>query len=116
MLHLRSRGSEMPVATRVVLRGYDHLEFYVGNAKQAAHFYRTAFGFRPVAYAGPETGVADQASYVLEQGTIRLVLTTGLTPEHPAVQHQAEHGDGVHSVAFEVDDVDGAYRSVVERG
>jgi 4-hydroxyphenylpyruvate dioxygenase len=106
----------MPVATRVALRGYDHLEFYVGNAKQAAHYYRTAFGFRPVAYAGPETGVPDRASYVLEQGAIRVVLTTGLTPEHPAVQHHAEHGDGVHVVAFEVDDVDGAYRSVLDRG
>jgi 4-hydroxyphenylpyruvate dioxygenase len=106
----------MPVATRVLLRGYDHLEFYVGNAKQAAHYYRSAFGLRPVAYAGPETGVADRASYVLELGAIRFVLTSGLTPEHPAVQQQAEHGDGVHAVAFGVDDVDAAYNSVLERG
>jgi 4-hydroxyphenylpyruvate dioxygenase len=106
----------MPVDTRVVLQGYDHVEFYVGNAKQAAHYYRTAFGFRPVAYAGPETGVADRASYVMAQGAIRFVLTAGLTPEHPAVRHQAAHGDGVHTVAFAVDDVDGAYRSVLDRG
>jgi 4-hydroxyphenylpyruvate dioxygenase len=98
------------------LRGYDHVEFYVGNAKQAAHYYRSAFGFRPVAYAGPETGVADRASYVMAQGAIRFVLTAGLAPDHPAVRHQAAHGDGVHSVAFAVDDVEAAYRTVLANG
>src|SRR4051794_35153931 len=106
----------MPVAERVALRGYDHVEFYVGNAKQAAHYYRTAFGFRPVAYAGPETGVADRSSYVMAQGSLRFVLTAGLTPDHAAVHHQAMHGDGVRTIAFAVDDVDAAFRSLVARG
>jgi 4-hydroxyphenylpyruvate dioxygenase len=106
----------MPVASRIALRGYDHIEFYVGNAKQAAHFYRSAFGFRVVAYAGPETGVADRASYVMALGSIRFVLTAGLAPDHPAVLHQGAHGDGVRSVAFMVDDVEAAYRSLVANG
>jgi 4-hydroxyphenylpyruvate dioxygenase len=106
----------MPVAERILLRGYDHVEFYVGNAKQAAHYYRTAFGFRPVAYAGPETGVPGRASYVMAQGSIRFVLTAGLAPDHPAVLHQAAHGDGVRSIAFAVDDVEAAYRSLAAHG
>src|SRR3954447_25053545 len=106
----------MPVASRVALRGYDHVEFYVGNAKQAAHYYRSAFGFRPVAYAGPETGGGDRASYVMTQGSIRFVLTAGLEPGHEAVRHQAAHGDGVRSVAFVVDDVEAAFRSLVAHG
>jgi 4-hydroxyphenylpyruvate dioxygenase len=106
----------MPVASRIALRGYDHVEFYVGNAKQAAHFYRTAFGFRPVAYAGPETGVVGRASYVMAQGSVRFVLTAGLAPDHPAVLHQAAHGDGVRAVAFVVDDVEAAYSSLVAHG
>jgi 4-hydroxyphenylpyruvate dioxygenase len=106
----------MPIASRIALRGWDHVEFYVGNAKQAAHYYRTAFGFRPVAYAGPETGVTDHASYVLAQGSIRFVLTAGLEPDHLAVRHQAAHGDGVRAVAFAVDDADAAFRSLVANG
>ncbi len=98
------------------LDSYDHIEFWVGNAKQATHYYRTAFGFRPVAYAGPETGVSDRASYVLEQGDIRLVLTSGLTADHEIVRHHARHGDGIRDVAFRVPDAADAFTRAVERG
>jgi 4-hydroxyphenylpyruvate dioxygenase len=98
------------------IQGYDHIEFYVGNAKQAAHYYRTAWGFTPVAYAGPETGVRDRASWVLEQGSIRFVLTAGLGPESEIVQHQALHGDGVRDVAFAVPDAEEAFRVALDRG
>jgi 4-hydroxyphenylpyruvate dioxygenase len=98
------------------IQGYDHIEFYVGNAKQAAHYYRTAWGFTPVAYAGPETGVRDRASWVLEQGGIRFVLTAGLDPDHEVVRHQALHGDGVRDVAFSVPDAEAAYAVALERG
>src|SRR3712207_9012139 len=86
------------------IQGYHHIEFWVGNAKQAAHFYRTAFGFTPVAYAGLETGVRDRASYVLQQRNIRLVLTAPLGPEGEIAQHVREHGDGVKDIAFAVTD------------
>ena len=98
------------------IQGYHHLEFWVGNAKQAAHYYRTAFGFTPVAYAGPETGVRDRASWVLAQGDIRFVFTAGLGPESPIVQHQALHGDGVRNVAFAVPDAESAHQVALERG
>src|SRR5690625_3778289 len=98
------------------LQGYHHVEFYVGNAKQAAQYYRTAFGFTPVAYAGPETGVRDRASWVLQQNEIRFVLTAGLSPDHDAVRHQRDHGDGVKDVAFAVPDAEEAFRVAVERG
>jgi 4-hydroxyphenylpyruvate dioxygenase len=98
------------------IQGYDHIEFYVGNAKQAAHYYRTAWGFTPVAYAGPETGVRDRASWVLEQGRIRFVLTAGLDPDSEIVRHQALHGDGVRDVAFTVPDAEAAYATALERG
>src|SRR5918911_1542650 len=71
----------------LALLGIDYVEFYVGNARQAAHFYRTGYGYEIVAYAGPETGVRDRASYLLGQGNVRLLLTTALTPEHPISQH-----------------------------
>lgn len=98
------------------LRGIDHVEFYVGNAKQSSYYYRSAFGFKLVAYAGLETGVRDRASYVLEQGKIRLVLTTPLTPEHPAQEHLRLHGDGVRAIAIEVDDTEAAYHETTKRG
>ena len=98
------------------LNGTDHVEFYVGNAKQAAHFYRSAFGFRLAAYAGPETGVRTHASYMLEQGKIRFVLTTALSPEHPIAQATALHGDGVHDIALWVDDAAAAFRETTARG
>ncbi|MCS7073791.1 MAG: VOC family protein, partial [Bacteroidia bacterium] len=77
------------------IHGTDFIEFYVGNAKQAAHYYQTAFGFQPVAYAGPETGLRDRASYVLQQNKIRFVFTTGLSSLHPVTEHVRIHGDGV---------------------
>jgi 4-hydroxyphenylpyruvate dioxygenase len=100
----------------LVVEGYDAVEFWVGNARQAAHFYRAAFGFRLTAYAGPETGVRDRASYVLEQGGLRFVVTAGLTPGHGIVQHQARHGDGIHDVAFRVHDAEHAFATAVARG
>jgi 4-hydroxyphenylpyruvate dioxygenase len=98
------------------LDGIDHVELYVGNAYQAAHFYRALFGFRPVARAGMETGVRDRLSIVMEQGDVRLVLTSGLEPDSPIARHAALHGDGVKDVAFRVDDVESAFRTAVERG
>lgn len=98
------------------LRGYDAIELWVGNAKQSAHYYRTAFGFRLTAYAGPETGVRDRASYVLDQGQIRFVLTSGLTPDDEVVRHQARRGDAVRDVAFDVPDAEEAYAFALERG
>ena len=98
------------------LRGYDHVEFYVGNAKQAAHFYDKAFGFKPVAKMGLETGCRDRASYVMQQGVIRLVLTSALTPDHEIARHCALHGDGVKVLALEVPDVEAALREVKARG
>jgi 4-hydroxyphenylpyruvate dioxygenase len=98
------------------IKGWDHIEFYVGNARQAAQYYATTFGFTPVAYAGLETGVRDRASYVLQQGKIRLVLTTALGPENPIAQHVLLHGDGVKDVALEVPDAEAAYREATARG
>src|SRR5579884_2858793 len=98
------------------LNGTDYVEFYVGNARQAAYYYRLAFGMRLVAYAGPETGVRDRASYVLQQGKIRFVLTTPLGPDHPIAQHILTHGDGVHDIALWVDDAESAYRETTKRG
>ncbi len=98
------------------IQGYDAIEFWVGNAKQAAYYYRTAFGFRLVAYAGPETGRRDRASYVLEQGGVRFVLSAGLHPDHVINRHQALHGDGVHDVAFTVPDARQAFHMAIERG
>ncbi|MEB3329397.1 MAG: 4-hydroxyphenylpyruvate dioxygenase [Candidatus Sericytochromatia bacterium] len=98
------------------LQAFDHVEFWVGNAKQAAYFYTRAFGFRCVAYAGPETGVKDRASYVLRQNDIVLVFTCSLQPEGPVADHVRLHGDGVRDVAFRVQDVDAAFAALVARG
>ena len=97
------------------IRGYDHVEFYVGNAKQAAHFYEKSFGFKPVAKLGLETGVRDRASYVLAQGNVRFVLTSALTPDSEIARHCALHGDGVKCVALEVRDVEAAMREAKSR-
>ena len=78
------------------LEGWDHVELWVGNAKQAAYFYEHAFGFTPTAYAGPETGVRDRASYVLEQGEIRLVVTSGLRADSEVTQYACRHGDAAN--------------------
>jgi 4-hydroxyphenylpyruvate dioxygenase len=98
------------------LDGWDHVEIWVGNAKQAAYFYERAFGFTRTAYAGPETGVRDRASYVLEQGEIRFVLTSALREEHEITRHVARHGDGVKDIALAVPDATEAYRQAVQRG
>jgi 4-hydroxyphenylpyruvate dioxygenase len=98
------------------LDGWDHVEVWVGNAKQAAYYYEHAFGFRRTAYAGPETGVRDRASYVLEQGEIRLVLTSGLRRDSPIGEFSCSHGDGVKDIALRVPDAKEAYRQAVQRG
>jgi 4-hydroxyphenylpyruvate dioxygenase len=98
------------------INGTDYIEFYVGNAKQAAHYYKTAFGFQSVAYAGPETGVRDRASYVLQQGKIRLVLTTALKSDHPIADHVKLHGDGVKILALWVEDAYDAFEQTTKRG
>ncbi len=98
------------------INGTDYIEFWVGNAKQSMLFYRAAFGFTLKAYRGPETGVRDRASYLLEQGKIRLVLTSPLGPEGEIAAHVAKHGDGVRDMAFWVDDARDAHRKAVERG
>ena len=98
------------------LLGTDYVEFYVGNAKQAAHFYKTAFGFQSLAYAGLETGLKDRASYVLIQDKIRLVLTTPLTSASSINNHIVKHGDGVKVVALWVEDARSAYKETTSRG
>ncbi len=98
------------------LNGTDFVEFYVGNAKQAAYYYRAAFGMRLVAYRGPETGTRDRASYVVQQDKIRFVLTTPLQPDNPISEHVRLHGDGVHEIALWVDDAASAYRETTLRG
>jgi 4-hydroxyphenylpyruvate dioxygenase len=98
------------------LNGTDYIEFWVGNARQAAHYYRTAFGFRLAAYRGPETGVRDRASYVLVQDKIRFVLTTPLQPDHAIADHIRLHGDGVRDIALWVDDAEAAWRETTRRG
>jgi 4-hydroxyphenylpyruvate dioxygenase len=98
------------------LNGTDYVEFYVGNARQAAHFYRTAFGFSLAAYRGPETGTRDRASYLLVQNKIRFVLTTPLHPDHPITEHIKLHGDGVRDVALWVDDAESAWLETTKRG
>lgn len=98
------------------INGTDYIELYVGNAKQAAHFYKTAFGFQNLAYAGPETGVRDVASYVLQQGKIRLVLTTPLKSSNPISEHIYKHGDGVKVLALWVDDAYKSFEETTKRG
>ena len=98
------------------LKGTDHVEFWVGNAKQSAHYYQTAWGYECVAYSGPETGVRDRASYVLQQGKIRLVLTSSLVPDSEISQHHVTHGDGVKVLALWVDDAEKSFEETVKRG
>jgi 4-hydroxyphenylpyruvate dioxygenase len=98
------------------LKGTDHIEFYVGNARQAAYFYRAAFGMSLVAYAGPETGRRDRASYVLQQGKVRFVLTTALRSDSEIAQHVHKHGDGVRAIALWVDDARSAWLETTSRG
>lgn len=98
------------------LLGTDYVEFYVGNAKQAAHFYKTAFGFQSHAYAGLETGMKDRVSYVLKQDKIRLVLTTALNSSSPIGEHVKKHGDGVKVIALWVEDAKKSWEETTQRG
>jgi 4-hydroxyphenylpyruvate dioxygenase len=107
---------DMMVSDFLPLHGTDYIELYVGNAKQAAHYYKTAFGFQSLAYAGPETGVKDRVSYVLVQNKMRLVLTTPLKSDHPITEHHKKHGDGVKVLALMVEDAYDAYAQTIKRG
>jgi 4-hydroxyphenylpyruvate dioxygenase len=98
------------------LKGIDHVELWVGNARQASFFYIHAFGFKLTGYSGPETGVRDRASYLIEQGKIRLVLSTPLQPSGAMHEHVSRHGDGVRDIALWVDDAESAYSETVKRG
>ena len=98
------------------LKKIHHVEFYVGNAKQAEFYYRKAFGFSRAAYSGLETGNRDTTSYLIRQNRVNFVLTTPLSPEHPAAEHIKQHGDGVRDIAFQVEDADHAFHEAVKRG
>ncbi len=100
----------------LTLNGTDYIELYVGNAKQSAHYYKTAFGFQGLAYAGPETGVKDRVSYVLVQDKVRLMLTTSLKSDSEISEHHKKHGDGVKVLALWVDDAYDAYEQTIKRG
>lgn len=107
---------ETAITDFLPLQGTDYVEFYVGNAKQAAHFYKTAFGFQSLAYAGPETGVKDMASYAIRQNKLTLVLTTPLRSGNAIADHIYKHGDGVKVLALRVDDARSAYEETTKRG
>ncbi len=107
---------QVAIADFLPLHGTDYIELYVGNAKQSAHYYKTAFGFQDYAYAGPETGVKDKVSYVLVQDRIRLMLTTPLSSTHPISEHIKKHGDGVKVLALMVEDAYDAFEQTTKRG
>lgn len=116
-MQLTEKGAERETQKDFLpLNGTDYIEFYVGNAKQAAYYYRAAFGMKLAAYRGPETGTRDRASYMIEQNKIRFVLTTPLQPDHPIMDHIKLHGDGVHEIAMWVDDAESAFRETTLRG
>ena len=98
------------------LKKIHHVEFYVGNAKQAEFYYRKAFGFSRLAYRGLETGDREVTSYLMRQNRVNFILTTPLNPEHPAAEHIKQHGDGVRDIAFQVEDADHAFNEAVKRG
>jgi 4-hydroxyphenylpyruvate dioxygenase len=108
--------NDQAIADFLPLHGTDYVEFYVGNAKQAAHFYKTAFGFQSLAYAGPETGVMDKVSYVIRQNKITFVLTTPLKTNNAIADHIYKHGDGVKVLALMVDDASDAWHQTTKRG
>ena len=113
---VEARSSAAAAEDFLPINGTDFIEFYVGNARQAAVYYAAAFGFRLRAYRGPESGYRDACSYVVEQGKIRLVLTTALTPESPIARHVHLHGDGVRDLALWVDDARRSFDETVRRG
>ena len=112
----RMKAEHQPHEDFLPLQGTDYVEFYVGNAKQAAHFYKTAFGFQSVAYAGPETGVKDRASYVVRQHKLTLMLTTPLRSKNDIADHIYKHGDGVKVLALRVDNAKSAWEETTKRG
>jgi 4-hydroxyphenylpyruvate dioxygenase len=112
----RLKAEHQPHEDFLPLQGTDYVEFYVGNAKQAAHFYKTAFGFQSVAYSGPETGVKDRASYVVRQNKLTLMLTTPIRAKSPIADHIYKHGDGVKVLALRVDDAKSAWEETTKRG
>ena len=109
-------SGQQQTADFLPLKGTDHVEFYVGNARQSAYFYRAAFGMSLVAYAGPETGRRDRASYVLQQGKVRFVLTTALRSDSEIAAHVNRHGDGVRAIALWVDDARQSWIETTSRG
>jgi 4-hydroxyphenylpyruvate dioxygenase len=111
-----SKVREQTAQDFLPLEGTDYVEFYVGNAKQAAHYYKTAFGFQSLAYAGPETGVKDRASYVVRQNKLTLVLTTPLRSGNPIADHIYKHGDGVKNLSLRVQDATAAWEETTKRG
>lgn len=111
-----NQPTQASVKDSLPINGTDYIELYVGNAKQAAHYYQTALGFQPLAYAGLETGVKDKASYVLRQGKITLILSTPLTSKSEISDHIKRHGDAVKVIAFNVDDATYSYNETVKRG
>ena len=118
---MKTAPASAPAHDVFPINGTDYIEFYVGNARQAAHYYRSAFGFQLVAYRGPETGVRDRASYLLQQDKIRFVLTTAIRPDlsdeaKQIADHVYKHGDGVRDLALWVEDARDAFAKAVERG
>lgn len=113
---MSAASSQTAITDFLPINGTDFIEFYVGNAKQASFFYRTAFGFQLIAYSGPETGIRDRASYVLKQGKIRLILTTPMHPGNDISAHIEKHGDGVKVLALWVDDAEKSWKETTSRG
>ena len=112
----QTRPTEAETGDTFPINGTDYVEFYVGNGKQASHFYQSAFGFQLAAYQGPETGTRDRASYLLVQNKICLVITTPLSPDGDIADHVSRHGDGVRDIALWVDDARDAYAKALARG
>ncbi|CAN5438029.1 4-hydroxyphenylpyruvate dioxygenase [soil metagenome] len=110
------KKTSAPETDFLPLEGTDYVEFYVGNAKQAAHYYKTAFGFQSLAYAGPETGLKDRVSYAIRQSKLTFVLTTPLRPDNPIADHIYKHGDGVKYLALKVQDATSAWNETTKRG
>jgi len=113
---MSAASSQTAITDFLPINGTDFIEIYVGNAKQASYFYRTAFGFELIAYSGPETGIRDRASYVLKQGKIRLILTTPMHPGNDISSHIEKHGDGVKVLALWVDDAEKSWKETTSRG
>jgi 4-hydroxyphenylpyruvate dioxygenase len=112
----RLKAQHQPEQDFLPLQGTDYVEFYVGNAKQAAHYYKTAFGFQSLAYSGPETGNKESARYVIRQNKLTLMLTTPIRPNNPIADHIYKHGDGVKVLALKVEDATKAWKETTSRG